>query len=133
MKKLPELFMPEVASSLEDSQIDSIASESNESTVKRARANEKLRVLELASRELKRLNKQSVSLQGSSSTRCYLESQSNCFEGLNRSLDRPPSLERNYSLESDLESRTDTPSIVSSQIDTGTYRVAEVTLTEMSE
>lgn len=58
------MFSPETVYSLEDDQIQKIASESEESTTERLRASEKLRVLELALGELRRLDKSAIVSQG---------------------------------------------------------------------
>lgn len=46
LRKLPEMFTPEVVFALEPDEIESIAAESEESRVERSRATEKLKVLD---------------------------------------------------------------------------------------
>jgi hypothetical protein len=53
LQKLPEMFTPETVIGLDDTQVEGIAAESEESRAERSRATEKLKVLE---RTLKVLN-----------------------------------------------------------------------------
>ncbi len=64
IRKLPSLFPPDKAQGLEDSDIQSLAEESEEAVSDRARLRRKLEVLETGLRDLKRLDKHHALSQG---------------------------------------------------------------------
>jgi Dynamin GTPase effector domain len=64
VRKLPNLFNPQMVYDLTEDEVSQLAAESEENAVERARCTEKLAVLEAGLRELKRFDKHHAKTQG---------------------------------------------------------------------